>query len=470
MPVSLLTNAGIASAGRLVNLVLGVLALALLSRILGPDQYGRYVVLVAIATIGQIAADCGLYLTITREIGRSEQRLPLLLAHGMSLRLLLVLLSLALAGITTLLVPSLRGLTTIYIVLAAGFVFQSLSQLLMGVFQYYQTVWYATIGDIVGRAVQIIGIVLAASIHPTLGAVALAFTAGTAVSFLIYQTLLPAQAHFRLAASWEQWRRLVRVSWPLGLLLVVNAIYFRIDALLLALFRSAAEVGYYGLAYRMIESSLFFPAMLGGLLLPRLSASYTQKSGRARQYIEEALRILILGGALLIIILSTQGENIIRIVAGSEFTPAAPLLALLSWALGIMFIGNVFGFALVAYERQRSLLILYVVLAVQNVVMNLLFIPRWGATAAAWTTILTEAAATTIAGILLYRLVPFSLSLRFAWRGLLIVGATVLLSMVLSMAWGIELALVIIFFCAAVVLAKLVVKDQLRLLTTTDGK
>src|SRR3989344_1592479 len=45
-------------------------------------------------------------------------------------------------------------------------------------------------------------------------------------------------------------------SWPIGLALVFNLIYFRLDVVILSATRQSFEVGFYGLAYQFFEASL----------------------------------------------------------------------------------------------------------------------------------------------------------------------------------------------------------------------
>jgi len=72
-------------------------------------------------------------------------------------------------------------------------------------------------------------------------------------------------------------------------------------------------------------------------------------------------------------------------------------LTILGLAMATMFFGNIFGFVLVAQKQQHFLLKLYSALALFNIIANLIFIPQFGAIAAAWTTVITELLATVFA-------------------------------------------------------------------------
>lgn len=403
MARSLIANTVIASGGRLLTVGLSVLVTALIARLLGVEAFGRYSALLAYGAIVQLAADWGLYLTLTRTIAERPKQQQEILSQVMSLRLLLLSIAFVSGWLGLLLIPSLRNLGVAYGVLAVGLSLQSLSQLYMGIFQYHQSVWGASFGDIMGRLVQLVGIGIIMILGITLPRVVGVLTMSLATAYLVHQWIAPSGA-WRLVLSWEAWRVLVRTSAPLGIMLVLNAIYFRADLVMVAQLRSSAEAGWYGAAFRIIESGLFFPAMFGGLLLPRLSeALKKQLINQARQLLEEALRITVLASVFCLVVISLRSREIINLIVGAEYTGAAPLLQILGIALASMFFGNLFGFTMVALRRQRALLKLYAVLVVVNIGANSLAIPQYGAVGAAWTTVATELIATSVAGIIVYR-------------------------------------------------------------------
>lgn len=471
MAQSILANAGVASGGRLLHAGLGIIITGLLTRFFGPAHFGTYTLLLSYGALLQLAADFGLYLTLTREIARDTARDDIL-SYIVSLRSVLLVIFFLIGGLGSHYVAALAPFKILFFIVATGLLFQSLSQLLMGVFQRYGVVWRATVGDIFGRFGHIIGIVLLARVFTGAVAMVSSFSVGAAAALLIHYALLPHRIRVRPAASWPIWRELLTTSWPLGAMLLLNAIYFRVDTLVLALFRDAAAVGQYGLAYRVIESGLFFPAMFGGLLLPQLSrAWHRQQIGRCQQLISEGLRLLLVVAALCLLVLLLFSSEAVLIIAGPDFLPAAPLLQILSWALAIMFLGNLFGFTLVAIDRQKSLLVLYAVLAVVNTVANFVFIPHYGAVAAAVSTVVTEAGAMLTAAWLVWRAVGFTVSLQFIARLGVSMGAVLLVVIGLRPFFNIYslLPAAALLYGAACWRLGLISKRHITLLSLKDG-
>lgn len=416
MPQSIFSNALIATLGRVVTILFGLAATALTTRILSVDGFGVYALILTVATILQLGADFGLYLTLSRELGLSQGRPNENIANIASLRLVLLLGLCTLGLIGFIVVPSSRAWAGAFGVFFIGLIFQSGSQLLMSIFQAYACVWRATIGDIIGRALQV-GVLftglLYASTNNNLLWVACAYTSGLVLSFGIHTILVPEKRLLRIKISPKVWKHIIQISWPIALMLILNVIYFRIDTVLLSVLRTKEEVGLYSLAYKIIENGLFFPAMIGGLLLPAITSALVGKQTlKVRELVAQGLTLSFSGACILVAILIGFSNEIITLLAGPIFTPSAVLLRILALALGIMFLGNIFGFSLIALGKQNALAALYGVLVVGNIVSNLILIPLYGTVAAAWVTVATEGTATLAAGIMVYRSIHFTFSLR----------------------------------------------------------
>ncbi len=468
MGQSILSNTAIATGGRIINVALGVLVMGLITRYLGASQFGLYTILLSFGAIIQLLADGGLYLTLTREIGIKPDRTQQIVSQIVSLRLVL-LVGAFIPGILLIrFIPAIHGLESVFFIIAIGLSFQSISQLAMGIYQHYGEVWRATVGDLTGRIIQISIILSLGAASARLNYIAYAFAASAIAAWIIHTWLLPRGTIWRPQLNRTGWKKIIISSWPLGLVLLLNAVFFRIDTVILSLFRSPLEVGWYGIAYRIVESSLFFPAMFGGLLLPRLAKALGKQKKVAQGYLSEGLRLLFIIALFAVTICLTRSEGIIHLIAGRGYEPAAPLLRILSLALPIMFLGNLFGFTLVALGKQIYLLKLYMLLVGLNIVMNLIFIPSFGATAAAWTTVATEGISAAAAALVVWRLIHPRGSLLIVVKVLLISLTTAGLITFVMPTINLILQIIIaaIFYFAASFYSGAISKRHLRLLSS----
>lgn len=463
---SVLTNTAIATCGRVINSALGLLVTWLITHALGEAGFGTYALVVSYASILQIATDAGLYLTLSRVISESPEREREYISHTVWLRVVLCLLIFLLGAGGLYLIPNRSTLFIPFIFIAIGFTFQSISQLLMSVYQRYGVVWRITAGDLIGRGAHIAALLIFMMDQLSLTKIMVAFMIGTAVALIAHYMWVPVKYLLSRSFQIKTYREIIQTSWPLGLMLILNAIYFRIDTIILSFFRSDVEVGLYGLAYRIIESSLFFPAMFGGLILPRITAALAEKNiQKAGQWFEEAARFMLLVVVPMAVVLIMLGKSLL-VLFGAGFAPAGAFLAILSLAMVSMFVGNMCGFTLVALGKGKALLTLYGVLVVVNIILNIIFIPVYGAYAAAWITVLTEIISLSVAAFIIKRNIQWHI-LAIPWVRLSVATlATICTVLVVPDMWhvGFKVCIVAVVYLGSLLWLKLLQPSTVQLL------
>jgi O-antigen/teichoic acid export membrane protein len=195
------------------------------------------------------------------------------------------------------------------------------------------------------------------------------------------------------------WRRLFFDSLPLGLALVINVIYFRIDALLLSVLKESEDVGLYGIAWRFLETATPFAYFFVAALFPLLSAAAADGNRDAiRDISRRAFEVLALGGIFVIAVIAATSPGVVELVAGADFDRAATPLRIVIVGAGLSFLNTYLAYLLIAVGRQRSFFWLSLSTLVFNVALNLALIPEYGYNAAA--SVATSSEALLFAGAL----------------------------------------------------------------------
>ena len=82
---------------------------------------------------------------------------------------------------------------------------------------------------------------------------------------------------------------------------------------------------------------------------------------------------------------------VVHVLYGNQYLPAGPLLAILIWSeIGVFFAAVVINI-MIAKNQQSLLPVPTLVGAAVNVALNLVLIPRYAATGAAWATVISHA-------------------------------------------------------------------------------
>lgn len=183
---------------------------------------------------------------------------------------------------------------------------------------------------------------------------------------------------------------LLKLAWPVGLALIFNLIYFRIDVLILANTRTSAEVGLYNLAYQFFEAALAIPIFFSNALYPILAKLYHQDLGDYQKQVRFWAIFLTLSSFCLIALL-LFASLFIPLIYSPNFAPSQSALRVLSLGMPFFFISALLWHLLIIHDKQKYLLFIYGTGALFNLIANLIFIPQFGYLAASSITVISEA-------------------------------------------------------------------------------
>ena len=384
------SNTAVQVAGKAAVLAIGLVSIAVITRYLGPDDYGRYTLALTYMQLFSVLADVGLFTIVVREISRDPSRTEELVGNTLTLRLLLSVAVIAVAAALSLALPYDPDVRVAILLAGLPLLFGMVNSTFVTVLQSRLRMGRAVVGDVVGRAVALGAVALVAALdlgfYAVMGAAAAGALATAATTMLLTRPL----ATVRFRADPRVWRGLLRAALPLGLALAVNELYFRADTLIISLYEPYEQVGLYTLAYRMLELTLVFGTVFLTTTFPLLSQAVASDEPRARRTIQLSTDLFVVLGAPLVAGGLVVAPDLVELAAGDDFEDAAEPLRILLVAGALAWINGVFGYALIAKERQMSALWLNLSALAFNVGLNLLLVPRYGIVVAAVVTVASE--------------------------------------------------------------------------------
>jgi O-antigen/teichoic acid export membrane protein len=408
------------TTARVAVLGLGVVTTALITRHLGVAGYGDYIIVSVYIALFAVLFDWGIPTMLARELPRMDDADDLV-GKALALRLTLGLpVCLVAAGVALVLYGGdgeeqarngiLLALPTIVAI--------ALSNTISTVFQVRMKMDRVAAAEICSQvlgATAVILLVLAdRGFYELVLATVLSSVAYTAFLFLAARPL----ARLPLSVDVAAWKRLLRISLPLGVAVVVGTIYFRADALLLSLLKGSHDVGIYGVAYRFYEMTIPFPAFFLAPVFPLLSTAAVSAAGLGEflQLLQKSFDVLTIAAVLVVAATVPLAPELVRLVAGEAFADSTTPLRLLMFGAAFSFLASILLFALIALERERSVLLLTLVALVVNLALNLALIPPYGYNAAAAIATGTQLVIAVGALYLVHRAAGFSPSVRVALR------------------------------------------------------
>jgi O-antigen/teichoic acid export membrane protein len=174
--------------------------------------------------------------------------------------------------------------------------------------------------------------------------------------------------------------RFWRYSLPFAVIGVLNFIVWRqSETLMLAHFRSPEETGYFDLAYRLPQTILeFVPGTVWPLVMAGMSEAYARDPSRLPGAVQRYYRMLFALCTPLCVLGALLGGRAVPVLFGAEMEPAALPTQLFFIIFTVSFLSTPLSMALYVLERTTVNLLIYIALAVINVGLDLILIPKFG--------------------------------------------------------------------------------------------
>jgi O-antigen/teichoic acid export membrane protein len=360
------------------------------ARVLTPEAFGLFGLGTTLGWLVAVLGDFGMQLHVARAIARAPEAAPALLRQWRVVRLattigaaLVVLLGLMFTGIGRLFAVPL-------LTFAAAYSCASLVEFLNYVYRGLSRSDVESTLTIVHRAATL-GLALAvlifwptvtllavAMLVPSLGALVWSWRAATAIA-------VQARA---ASSDWPVTPRVVdtfaRDVLPVGLGIVLSALYFRIDVLLVQLWAGIEAVASYNAVYRIIDALRLFPAAVLAVVLPRLCrAADLAPLARVATFVT-AFGCVIAAGLWIV------ADRLVPMLFGSRYADGVPSFRILALSFPLLSLNLALTHQLVGWNRQRAYAAICAIALVVNVALNAWLIPAWSIEGAAWATLGTE--------------------------------------------------------------------------------
>ena len=452
-------------AGRVVGVAMGIGVAAILARSLGVATFGRLSLALALVGVAGTAGDFGLTQVAVRDMASRPEQRPALLGSLVTLRLLVgAVLTAGVVAVVAIMTPSgssrvMGVLIALTIPVAALAALQAGAQARLRP----ELMTLVTLGQSVAWLAVVAALAATGASPAWYGAgfvAAALMQAGLA--WIVLRPLSSISWGLRRGVAWP----LVRSALPLGLAGLFVTAYYRIDGVILYQLKGPEQAAYYAAAYRFLDVLQLFPATALVVLLPLLASLGRHGEEQRRQRVIQAALVLLGVVALPIVVGGMlMSGRIVHLLYGARYDPSGKLLAILLPVFLSICMGYVFTAILIASKRVRPYAVVAMVAAVANVAANLLLIPRYGAEAAAWTTLATEVPVMIAMVLLARRAFPVALPWsRWARSACATAVMAAVVFAVRSQPLGLVIAAAIAAFAGSSVAFGALRRDDVRLL------
>lgn len=186
--------------------------------------------------------------------------------------------------------------------------------------------------------------------------------------------------------DFKLFKKLLRALTPFAVLGVLGSVYFAFDTILLARLGQLKELGYYTVAAKIVRIGINVFSGASVVFFVKLFRSSGDKTLQADSLLTTIHLSYPIGA-----ILYFFAEAVIFFVSGVEYQPSIHLLRIFSLLWLVVPFHDFFVLqVLVLNHREKWVLFIYLSATIVSFLLNLLLIPIWFSTGAAWAIVLSE--------------------------------------------------------------------------------
>lgn len=390
-PHRLAANVAAQGIARVMSILTNLALVLVVARLMGTEVFGHFSYVLAFITVAATLADLGTTAVLARGLALLEgQARAHYLGNYVLMRGALAFLVMLGALAVAVWVPHAERLA----LLIAAFGLPVLaSRFFEPVYQVVGQPWLSLWPNLAFGVAQLC-LVAAVVWKPDMPLWLL--TTGFVASNGVYTAVAIALMFRHVRPNWQPDRALLtdilRLALPMGVGALFTTLAIRMDVFVLERIHGAVILGHYSAAYRILDLAVFFAVTVTTPLIPILSREivHSRAAALARaQLFVQATCALALPAAIIVPTIATE---LVTLVFGAPYAPAAAPLSILVWNVLLVLVALIGTAVNLANGEVNHAYWVAPGGALVAAGLNAWLVPRYGAVGAAWAALGTQAA------------------------------------------------------------------------------
>ncbi len=168
------------------------------------------------------------------------------------------------------------------------------------------------------------------------------------------------------------------------------AIYGYSDKFMLKHMLDEAQVGFYSTATSICTMWCFVLAAIIDSVYPSIMEAHKVDKALFEKRNRQLYAIVFYVSVVVSSLFCIFGELVVKILYGEAYLPSVAPLRVITWYTAFSYLGVARNAWVVCENKQKYLKYIYISAAAINIILNLIFIPLWGATGAAAASLTTQ--------------------------------------------------------------------------------
>lgn len=362
------------------------------ARALGTSEFGVFSYALGVAGFFMTFVDVGINPLLTRNVAKYPNEQRAYFSVSFFLKVFLLVLTALLIFFVAPLFSKIESATLLIPFIAILVIFDGLREFSIAFFRAKEKMELeALVSILTNVSITAFGFWIlqrSATAHNFTVSYALSAGTGTIIAFFLLRKELRT-----VFSSFQKrfLRPIIADALPIAFVSIIGMFMLNVDIIMLGWLKTASEVGFYSSGQRIVQLLYTIPAILASSIFPALSRFSGEKNtGAVRALMERALTAVFMfslpltfGGVVL-------AGPIIRFLYGTGFSPATFSFQLLLGTLILQFSWYFIGNLLFVYNKSYQFSKYLALGSLSNIVLNLLFIPSFGAAGSALATVLAQ--------------------------------------------------------------------------------
>jgi O-antigen/teichoic acid export membrane protein len=386
-----ITNVLWSILGKIVNMLGALFVGILVARYLGPAQYGLMNYVISYVALFTVIATFGMSNIEVRELSNAPDEKDKILGTCFCIRLFFSTVAYIILMLS-LLIYKTDKFTTIMILLYGVTLyttccFELVRNYFTSIIKNEYVVKSEIARTLVGACVKIILLYFHAPLW-------------TFIAAVVFDSILVASGYIvsyhkeaGVIRNWKYDKTVVQYflkqSFPLLLSGAAIIVYQRIDQVMIGNMINSESVGYFATASKFLDVVLYIPTILVQTITPLLVQWKSEDEVKYNMMSQRFINIVVWISILLALIVSLISYWLIRYTYGMMYLAAVPILQIMAWKVVGMALSNSGGQLIIIEKKQKWAVIRNLFGCLVCIILNLLFIPRYGAVGSAIVTICT---------------------------------------------------------------------------------
>ena len=362
----------------------------LTAQYLGPSEYGIFGTAISFSTLFMVIADFGIVTYSTRAVSTDIENEYLYINNSLSLSLFLSALYLSVVFIILLILGWDNYIVLACFLYAIVNVIGKLINILQVSFQAHEQMKFQAITNIIGAVSTFIFLILVIFTSLGLFWVIFAYMFANIISFT-YVFFTVRKNYFKIKFSFNPtfYKDLIKYGIPFAISGVFVTIYYSLDMVMITQFVGTYDAGLYNAAYKLLSFLTIFFTIYSVVIFPVMSKLFKDSKDLLKLGFTKSSKYLTSISIPIAVFTCFYSYDIINIY-GFEFSSAGPILNILIWTICFIFVNGNASAVLNASHKEYSVTKICGAAALLNIVLNLIFIPKYSYYGASVATVLSE--------------------------------------------------------------------------------